>query len=116
MKNLKLLILLCGAALLVMFIIDGLNFGEALVDTLIMLAAFALPTVMGLMGVAKPPFLSWQAAMSAAGFGVAAVRTKVWEQIPDFMDLPTKGKISLALILVGVVVSLLALVKPEDKA
>jgi hypothetical protein len=115
-KNLKLLILGCGAALLVMMFVDGLNFSEAAADTIIMLAAYALPTVMGLMGIAKPPYQSWQAAMSAAGFGVAAVRTKIWDTLPGFMDANGKGKAAVILLVVGLVVSLLAIAKPEDKS
>jgi hypothetical protein len=116
MRNLKLVILLCGGALLTMMIMDGLNFGEATVDTLIMLAAFALPTVMGLLGTLKPPFQAWQAAMALAGFGVAAVRTKIWEQLPNFGDASGKGKAAMIVLVVGVVASLVAMLKPEDKA
>ncbi len=118
MKNLKILILLCGGALLVMMLTDGI--GAALeadkVNTLIMLAAFALPTLMGLMGVMKPPFQSWQAGISLAGFGVAAFRTKIWETLPKIGDQSGKGKAALILLVLGVVVSALALAKPEDKS
>jgi len=117
-KNLKIAILLCGGALLVMMLTDGI--GAALeadkVNTLIMLAAFALPTLMGVMGIARPPFQSWQAAISLAGFGVAAVRTKIWEQLPDFMDAGGKAKAGMIVLVLGVVVSALAMLKPEDKA
>ena len=115
MKNLKILILGCGAALLVMLIVDGLNFSENAADSIIMLAAFALPTAMALLGLAKPPFQSWHAAMSAAGFGVAAVRTKIWETLPNIMDADGKGKAAVILLVLGLVASLLAIAKPEDK-
>ena len=55
MKNLKILILLCGGALLGLMISDGLDFTENKADTLIMLGAYALPTLMGLLGIIKPP-------------------------------------------------------------
>lgn len=118
MKNLKILIMLCGAALLVMLVTDGIGaaFEADKVNTLIMLAAFALPTLMGLMGLMKPPFLAWQAAISLAGFAVAAVRTKIWETLPKIGDADGKGKAGMIILVVGVVVSALALVKPEDKA
>jgi phosphoglycerol transferase MdoB-like AlkP superfamily enzyme len=117
-KNLKILIMLCGAGLLVMMLTDGIGakFESDKVDALIMLAAFALPTAMGLMGLMKPPFLAWQAAISLAGFAVAAVRTKIWETLPKFMDQDGKGKGALILLVVGVLVSALALMKPEDKS
>ena len=120
MKNLKILIMLCGAGLLVMMLTDGIGaaFESDKVNTLIMLAAFALPTAMGLMGLMKPPFLAWQAAISLAGFAVAAVRTKIWSTLPDFMAEGTTGKMkgAMVLMIVGVLVSALALMKPEDKA
>jgi hypothetical protein len=115
-KNLKLVILGCGAALLVIMISNGLSFEDNKVDTIIMLAAYALPALMGAMGLAKPPFQSWQAAISLSGFGVAAVRTRIWEQLPDFMDKTGKGKAVLILQVVGVLVSAIAMMKPEDKA
>ncbi|HEU0034529.1 MAG TPA: hypothetical protein VFQ53_28090 [Kofleriaceae bacterium] len=118
MKNLKILILLCGAALLVMMLTDniGARFEADSVDTVILLVSFALPTIMGLLGLARPPFQAWQAAISLAGFGVAAVRTRIWETLPKFMDADGKGKAGLVVLVLGVVVSALAIVRPEDKA
>jgi peptidoglycan/LPS O-acetylase OafA/YrhL len=112
-KNLKILILLCGAALLALFVSEGLDLTENTVHTLIMLAAYALPTVMGLVALARPPMQSWHGAMALAGFGVAAVRTRIWEQLPDFMDAPGKAKAAIALLVVGVIVSAVAMLKPE---
>ena len=118
MKNLKILIMLCGAGLLVMMLTDGIGakFEADKVDALIMLAAFALPTLMGLMGLAKPPFMAWQGAIALAGFGVAAVRGKIWEALPNFMDQTGKGKAGMILLVLGIVVSALSIAKPEDKA
>jgi hypothetical protein len=115
-KNLKILILLCGGALLGIYISLGLDFEENKVDTLIFLAAYALPTVMGLMGLAKPPFQSWQGAIALAGFGVAAVRGKIWEQLPRFADVDGRDKAGLALLVVGIIVSVVAIARPEDSA
>lgn len=115
-RNLKILILLCGGALLGLMISNGLDFTENRADTLIMLTAYALPTVMGLMGIVKPPMQAWQAAIALAGFGVAAVRTKIWETLPHVMDATNKDKVSIGLLVVGVLVSVIAMIKPEDKS
>jgi hypothetical protein len=115
-KNLKLAILLCGGALLGMFISDGLNFSENAADTLIFLAAFALPTLMGALALFKPPAESWHAAIALAGFGTAAVRGKIWDQLGAFGEASGKGKAQVILLLVGVLVSVLALAKPENKS
>jgi hypothetical protein len=114
-KNLKLAILLCGGALLGMYISDGLNFSENAADTVIFLAAFGLPALMGALALFKPPAQAWHAAIALAGFGTAAVRGKVWTQLAGFGDLSGKGKAALIILLVGVLVSILAMIKPEDK-
>ena len=116
MKNLKLVILACGGALLGMYISDGLNFSENAADTIIFLAAFALPTLMGLMALLKPPAQAWHASIALAGFATAAVRGKVWDQLSGFGDLPGKGKAGAIILIVGVVVSVLAMLKPESKS
>lgn len=113
MKNLKFPILLCGAALLVLLISDGLDLGENTVHTLLMLAAYALPTAMALLAIARPPMQAWHGAMALAGFGIAAVRTRIWQTLPDVLDAPGKAQAAIALLVVGVIVSGLAMVKPE---
>jgi len=115
-NNLKLAILACGGALLGIYISDGLNFGDNTADTIIFLAAYALPALMGLLALLKPPAQAWHAAIALAGFGVAAVRGKVWDQLSGFGELSGKGKAGAIILLVGVVVSVLALAKPESKS
>jgi hypothetical protein len=115
-KNLKIPILVCGAALLALFVSEGLDLADNTVHTLIMLAAFALPTVMGLVALARPPMQAWQGAMALAGFGIAAVRTRIWQQLPDLMDAPGKAKAAVALLVVGVIVSAVAMLRPEAES
>ena len=118
MKNLKIGVLVFGALGLAMLLTS--NFGQFLkydkVNAILMLAAFGLPTAMGAMGLAKPPFLQWQAGVAAAGFGLAAVKTRIWSTLPHIMDASTQGKIAMVAIVGGVVVSVLALAKPEETA
>ncbi len=116
MKNLKLLILLCGAACLGIYISNGLDFSENVADTVIFLAAYGLPTLMGLMAIRKPPAEAWHGAMALSGFGVAAVRGRLWETLPKIGDQSGKGKAALILLVVGLVASLLAMTKPENKS
>lgn len=116
MKNLKLAILLCGGALLGIYISEGLNFSENAADTIIFLAAYGLPTLMGVLALLKPPAQAWHGAIALAGFGVAAVRGKVWDQLSGFGDLSGKGKAGVAVLVLGIVVSVLAMVKPENKS
>ncbi len=116
MKNLKLVILACGGALLGMYISDGLNFSENAADTVIFLAAFALPALMGLMALLKPPAQAWHASIALAGFATAAVRGRVWDQLSGFGDLTGKGKAAAIILVVGVLVSIVAMLKPENKS
>ena len=116
MKNLKLAILLCGGALLGIYISNGLDFSENTADTLIFLAAYALPTLMGGLALMKPPAQAWHGAIALAGFGVAAVRSKIWETLPKIADQDGKGKAAVILLIVGVIASALAMLKPENKS
>jgi hypothetical protein len=114
-KNLKLVILACGGALLGIYVSDGLNFSDNAADTIIFLAAYALPTLMGLLALIKPPAMAWHGAIALSGFGTAAVRSKVWDSFGGFGELSGKGKAGVILLVVGVLVSILAMLKPENK-
>jgi hypothetical protein len=113
---LKLAILACGGALLGIFIAGGLDFSANVADTIIFLAAYALPTLMGLLALLKPPAQAWHGAIALAGFGVAAVRGQVWNMLSGFGELGGKEKAVPILIIVGVLVSILAMLKPESKS
>jgi hypothetical protein len=118
-KNAKLGILVCGGLLLVLMLSDhflDMLKGDA-ATTLILLVAFAAPTAMGAMAMKKPPMLSWQAIVSVAGFGLAFVKLRMWDIIPHIADIPgIRFKLYPIAIVVGLVFSILALVKPEAKA
>jgi hypothetical protein len=115
-KNLKLAILACGGALLGLYISQGLNFDANAADTIIFLAAYALPTAMGAMMLFKPPAQAWQASIALAGFGTAAVRGRIWDQLAAIGESDGRGKAMLILLVVGVIVSVLAMLKPEAKS
>jgi len=118
MKNLKLGILACGAVLLVLLLTEHfVDFLKAdAVNAILMLVAFGAPTAMGAMGLAKPPFLQWQAIVSLAGFGLAAVKLRLWDILPHIGDADGKGKIMLIALVVGIIVSAIAIAKPENAA
>lgn len=117
-KNLKIGILVFGAlGLIGMFMSEiGLLFKYDKVNTILMLAAFAVPAIMGAMGLAKPPFQMWQAGVSLAGFVLAVIKIRLWQTLPHIGDAPTGMKLVLIATLGGVIVSVLALAKPEAKA
>ncbi len=118
MKNLKLGILACGAVLLVIMltnhVVDSLK-ADAL-NTILLLAGAAVPTALGAMGLARPPFLQWQAVASLAGFALIGVKIRIWQILPHIGDADLKGKVSMVALVVGIVVSALAIAKPEAKA
>ena len=118
MKNLKIGILACGAVLLVLTLTNhvGESFKADALNTLLVLVGMAVPTAMGAMGLAKPPFLQWQAIASTAGFGLVAVKLKIWDTLPHIMDFDAKGKIGMAALVVGLVLSIMAIAKPENAA
>lgn len=116
MKNLKLGILACGAVCLVLLLtehfVDSLKADAA--NTLIVLVAYLAPTAMGGLGLAKPPFLQWQAIVSTAGFALAAVKFRIWDLLPHIADMPVKTAIVLVATVLGLVLAILSIAKPED--
>lgn len=123
MRNLKLFILLFGALGLVSAFVpsEGVTMFEAWkfagTDQLvIMLVALALPVVMGLLGLMRPPQKAWQGIVALAGFALAAVKLRIWEGIKEFGTAPLGGKLLFVAIIGGVVVSLLATAKPENRS
>jgi len=113
----KIGILLFGAIGVVgLFMSDiGLDFQNHMIDTVILLAAFGLPIFLGLIGLAKPPFQMWQAGMALACFALAIVRYRIWKILTSFLTLPMGDKLVVVAAIGGVIVSIIALAKPEDK-
>lgn len=116
MKILKLGVVLCGALGLIGLIMTGIG---ALMEvqktsTIVMLAAFALPVVVGLLAMSRPPLQAWQAGVSLACFALAGWKLRLWESLGSFGDVPTATKLILLASTLGVIVSLVAIFKPES--
>ncbi|MDB4963756.1 MAG: hypothetical protein JWP01_3755 [Myxococcales bacterium] len=125
MKNLKVVILICGILGLVsMFLPMGSGMPSMFsifmefdkFQLILMLAAFGVPTAVAAMGLAKPPAQAWHGIAALAGFALAAVKTRIWSSIGHIMDAPMSGKLMLIATIVGLVVAIMAVVKPEAKA
>lgn len=118
MRNLKVLILVFGALglLALLLHIDHLKslFEHEPVEAIILLGGFGLPLLVGVMGIVRPPFQTWQAVVALVGFAVHAIRGRVWRTVPDFLHASTSYKMLLVAIIGGVIASGLALAKPED--
>jgi hypothetical protein len=115
-KNLKFLILGFGGLGLAMIFVSDFSAAlkEEQTNTFIMLACFGVAAVTGLMSILKPPAQAWEALLALAGFSLAAVKLRVWETLPKFMDHDIKLKLILVAAVGGVVVGALALAKPES--
>ena len=122
MKNLKFAVLAFGVlGLIGMFIpSEGFKFfdirafsGAIAYGTLV---GFALAIVAGVMGAAKPPFGKPQAGIALVGFIVALTMMtdkKPWK-VGDVFKMPMGPKLMAISAIVGIVVSILALVKSEE--
>ena len=118
MKILKLGVVVCGAlgiAGLVMAGIELMMEADKL-STIVMIAAYALPILMGLVALAKPPFQAWQAGVSLAGFALAAYKLRIWDTIRAFGEAPTGFKLMTFGAGIGVILTIVAVMKPEDGA
>ena len=125
MKNLKVVILVFGIMGLVSLFLPmgsgvpsffsmGMEFDKF--QVILMLAAFGVPTAVAAMGLAKPPAQAWHGIAALAGFALAAVKMRIWSTLPHIMDLPLSMKLMAIAGLGGVIVSIMAVVKPEAKA
>jgi hypothetical protein len=123
MNNLKFGVLACGlVGLIACFIPDhGASFWTMRVapaemgggfHVYIILAAYAAAAVMGALAVAKPPMLRWQSIVATLAFGLILLKFRAL-----VVDALKHGNLSVRLMMIsailGVVVSILALAKPE---
>jgi hypothetical protein len=120
-RNLKLLVLAFAALGLGLLISDFEHFKELATDPLyngggglIAILGFVVPLAMGLLGMIRPPFMRGHAVASVAGFASIAIKGRIWDALPKLMDYPTKGKLGLVAVVAGIVVSALAIVRPEE--
>jgi hypothetical protein len=122
MKNMKILILVFGIlGVISLFIpMEGFTMFAILklagaVHLAAILGGFILAAVMGGMGLAKPPMQQWQAGVALAGFALVFVKFKMWQGLGKIMDTPLPGKLMVIAVFGGIIVSILALAKPESK-
>jgi hypothetical protein len=119
MKHLKLGILVCGAVLLAMLLagqmvgsfVDLLKADPA--NTIIVLVGLAVPTAVAALGLAKPPFLQWQAIVATAGFALVVVKMRLWQTLPHIADMNAKAIVAHVALVLGLVLSILSIAKPE---
>jgi hypothetical protein len=123
MKNMKVLILVFGILGVISLFIPTEGFTMfaflklAGMGYLVpVLGGFVAAAVMGGMGLAKPPMQQWQAGVAAAGFAAVFVRLKFWQMLKGIGDAPLSGKLLIVAVLGGLIVSIIALAKPEAKA
>lgn len=118
MKYLKLGIVICGAlGLAGMFMTDlGAMLGRDKPGTIVMLIAFALPVLMAVAGLARPPLLAWQAGVSLACFALELFKLRVWSMVRVIADEPTGVQLMLAGAVLGAIASAIAVLRPSGNA
>jgi hypothetical protein len=122
-NNLKFGVLACGLIGLISVFLPQITFGDQSISlwgtreaqagqVYLIMAAFLAPLVMGALAAAKPPMQRWQGIVAIAGFALIVVKMR--DALPaDFM----KGAIGMKLMglsaIIGLVVSILTVAKPE---
>ncbi len=126
MNNLKFGVLACGVIGVIAVFLPWVSFGPMTASlwkarsgpeggqVYLIMGSFAVAAIMGGLAVAKAPMQRWQGVVALLGFLLVLV--KIREGLPmDFMKAP--GGIGMKLIglssIVGAVVSVLTLAKPE---
>jgi hypothetical protein len=117
-KSLKLGVLICGAlGLAGLFMVGvGAQLEREKANTILLLVAFSLPVLMAVAALAKPPFQAWQAGVSLACFALAAYKLQLWTTLKAIGDVPTAHKLILIGAGLGVILSAIAVMKPEPDA
>ncbi len=117
MKQTKFAILALGAVGLLGLVMSGIlkSFGSDSANVVMVLLGFGLPVAMAAMAL-KNPMQRWQAGVSLAGFGLAALKLRAWEMVKFIGLLPMGLKLAVIACLLGAVAALIALVKPEPAA
>lgn len=116
MKILKLGVVICGVlgiVGLVMADIERMMEADK-VTTIVMVAAYAVPIVMAIGALVRPPFQAWQAGVSLACFALATWKLRVWELIKDLGNAPAGFQLMSIGAVVGVVLTVIAVMKPEQ--
>ena len=118
MKIFKLLILACGALGLGLVLSSNIAaaFEHDRTNTLFIVGGYLVATLMGLLGLFKPPMQGWQATAALAGFAVVAIRTRIWTEIPNVMSHTLRMQLMIAAIVVGTIGAVLAVIKPDRTA
>jgi hypothetical protein len=119
-KNAKLALVGCGVlglvALIVPFNGGSLLAGLLEIDTaaaLVHAAIFVLPAAMGALGLARPPLRAWQSGVALAACVLGVVRFEVWNLALHLPDIGLRGVLLLAALVIGTVVSVVTLLRPE---
>jgi len=82
------------------------------VQGMLCLIVFAVPIVMGLLALAKPPMLPWQAGLSLAAFGLGVLKFRPWQMLGGG-SMGFQGIAIFLGVVGGIVFSILALTKRE---
>jgi hypothetical protein len=117
-KILKLGVVICGVLGIVGLAMAGIErmLEADKISTIVMVAAYALPILMGAIAFVRPPFQAWQAGVSLAGFALAAYKLRIWEVVRAFSEVPTGFKLMTFGAGIGVILTIVAVMRPEDGA
>lgn len=118
MKHLKLGVVICGALGIAGLLLFGIGTLLELqqTETILLLAAFGLPIVMGALALVRPPMRPWQGGVSLAGFALAAWKLEIWNMLRSIADQPNSQRLIVIGATLGVIVAIVAIMRPEETA
>jgi hypothetical protein len=89
------------------------------VQGILVLGSFAVAAVMGLLMGSSPQ--KWQPIVAVLAFALVTFKMRVWDTLPHIVDFLKAGRLGIGMMLAaiagvaGVVVSIMAIVKPDGK-
>ena len=80
----------------------------------LIVGGFGVALVVAILGITKPPFKAPLAGAALGGFAAASFAGEIWNTLPHIGDAPGILKLFPIALVVGLIVSGLALAKPEE--
>ena len=85
-------------------------------ELIILIAGFAVPILVALLAVIRPPMAVWQAAAALGAFALVAVKFHIWKYLPEVLSLPFAIQLFYGAQLGGLITSVVELARPSAEA
>lgn len=94
-------------------LVSSANDQQNKAELIVLLAGFAVPVLVALMALTRPPMVVWQPAVALGAFALVAVKFHIWEYLPHVFSMPFTLKLFYGAQVGGIVCSAAAIARPD---